>query len=196
MTQYVNTEFTRIDPDAFKHPVVNPAMSFYFDSMETDGSVSFVWNIYPKNTEGYELSTDNMYFNFYINNEKYGWEPSSIGIESNEEILYDIPLSVNSANVQYFFGMLFVSIFTEAPETISSNGLQVFYKGPSDTYSSDLVTAECEFLSSLTELESDDHVSIHYYDLCGRPVNNPASGLYIRVRIDQKGNKTIDKIRF
>lgn len=192
MCQYVNADMKYEDPAIFEYPVENPSMSFYFDTTAVDGSQSFVWNIVTQNTAGTDLPIENMYFNFYVNEELYYWNAEEIGIESEEEMICDIPMTVNSMNVQYFYGMLFISIFENAPD-IHSVGLQTFYRAQSGVYSSDLVTEEVDFGTKVEGIIIDGVQTEEYFDLQGRKIEKPENGFYILRSTDANGKVSVSK---
>lgn len=135
----------------------------------------FQFSVTNLSVENYALDTANMYYRIFFDGElQTFYADESYG--AFEEDMTNIPF--NGTNYDYFYDYDTIRQVYVYVEDLESIGVQMVYiDADGKEYPSEIATLE--FGSVDVESISADVVASEYYDLSGRKIANPASGIYL-----------------
>lgn len=174
--------FYQTEEDVNQKPA-NPIIQNYsvYDSYLVGGTFDILMP--PYNVNGYLLSGEDMYYNIYINDELYTFDPSIY--TGFEKAMTDIPYTFKDNNNIYAAETLRQLYIKDI--VIDKFGVQLHFKGSDGKiYSSDIVSVVTSS-SSIEEVNAEEGI-VEYYNLQGIRVMKPEKGLYIR-RVTTSENK-------
>lgn len=153
---------------------------------------TFDINIPPFNVDGYLLNEDNIYYNIYINDELYTFQPETY--PGFKEPTTNIPYTFADMSTIYAANTL-RQIYINGV-IINKFGIQVHYKGSDgNTYSSNIVSIDTSS-ASIEEISDEKEETIQYFNLQGQRILKPQKGmLYIR-SISKDGKTSNSKVIF
>lgn len=167
----------------------NPIITLYepYDPDYEFGGTEFTLPV--TNTDGILLDKANIYYRIYLDNEPLTITPADYPslTESYTLIPYNLDagsdILVDGANHLFFF----------YEKDFERFGIQSVYIDGEAEHPSEIVYADAASVSAITP-DAATVVSTVYYDLSGRPVANPASGLYIRRATLSDGTHSTTKV--
>ncbi len=156
---------------------MTPADPIIIDLSYEEGISMLLFTILNYDTEGVPLDTDRLFFNVFVNGEKYTFTPEK---EFVTEPITDIPFTYSNDDSFLMNGG--DGLFIAAIEgEVRSMGVQSFYlngANKDDIRRSEIVT---EGESAINEVSAESPVvDTRYYNLNGVEVHNPGNGLFIK----------------
>ncbi|MCI9286113.1 MAG: hypothetical protein HFJ91_10100 [Muribaculaceae bacterium] len=156
---------------------MTPADPIIIDLSYEEGISMLLFTILNYDTEGVPLDTDRLFFNVFVNGEKYTFTPEK---EFVTEPITDIPFTYSNDDSFLMNGG--DGLFIAAIEgEVRSMGVQSFYlngANKDDIRRSEIVS---EGESAINEVSAESPVvDTRYYNLNGVEVHNPGNGLFIK----------------
>lgn len=147
--------------------------------------------ISTENTAGESMSANNLFYEFLRNDESvYTFTPDNY--PELTESLSLIPVNYQRTGVIMISGVARTFNAYLAPEE-QNLGARMVYRDETGTYYSETVWAKPH--SGIDGTISDQQcVSVEYFDISGREIQNPANGMYIMKEIFANGDVKISKI--
>ncbi|MDE6479134.1 MAG: hypothetical protein K2L45_02605 [Muribaculaceae bacterium] len=178
------SDFVLNHQDSFAGIPQNPCNLVFIDFMEHFDEYDLYFNIPGLSTEGDVLITENLGYIIYIDGEEWTFDASDYKL--NEDMV-EIPWSFHSDYIINHGGtMRQIAFFAEG---ISSIGVQSVYKYEGEETRSEIVTLNLEDLSAVAGVNGDKKVAeVRYYDVAGREMSNPASGMVIKRVVYEDGS--------
>lgn len=164
---------------AFEGTPKDPYSVTYFLMMELIGYNVLQAIIPSVSTEGKLLNPDELYYVVYIDGEPWTFEPEEYGID---EPMEEIPWTLNNFNITIpvedgLDAVRDISIFVEGFSTI---GIQSVYKHNGVETRSNIIYFNFED-DAVETIDADKKVAnVKYYDLAGREVAKPATGIFVK----------------
>lgn len=171
-------EFELIMQDSYEGTPANPYNLVYFDWMDEYDYSVLEFYAPAISTDGYVLDTNDLYYVVYANGEPLTFEDRRYQLDGPTE---EIPWTFENDNFtiikNYGSCRHAIYIFVEGVSTI---GVQSVYKYDGVETRSEIVSLDLEG-SAVEGLNADKKVAnVKYYDVAGREVSKPASGLCIK----------------
>lgn len=162
----------------------------YFDDMFF-GAMAYV--ISPFAADGRLLNSENLYYNFYIDDEKLTLYPDEY--TDLKEPMVNIPYAYEDSYI-YFWGDSHEAVIF--PTGFKKIGVGALYVNADGTETqSEIAWFEVEPTVSLDSVEAVREVrSVEYFDLSGRRIAEPAAGMAIRRTVFTDGTVSTDKVTF
>lgn len=190
---FINPGFRWISKSEMNAAPANPVYVGLHDYTELDGSMAVIWGVSGLTVDGVPLHTENMSYSFYLNGELFGfindvYDFSKYGM--NDEVYTVLPLTLETPDFWYMGGQLTCCLYEGDLDKV---GLKLFNKGTDKTYESELVTSD---LSEIREnLASGKTIrSVAYYDLQGRRLARPVSGICVARTTFSDGTQVTSKV--
>lgn len=163
------------------------------------GGYLLLYSIPNVNINGCVLDKSKMYYNCYLNGEKYTFNHDLyIGLS---EDLTDVPVDFDDGTyfiIDQNYGSEMYGIYYMCfNNQLYTTGIQTFYEGSDGVlYSSPLNEVNAGFYSGVKNLEGESApaVSVEYFTLEGVKVAQPASGVYVKVSQLSDGTRKVEKI--
>ncbi len=180
------------DPELLNAAPETPSLTAYneFNPATMQGTVT--WDIPNVNVKGALLRTDRMYYNLYVDECLFTFEPDEYSLFNepttdvpyNASNFYDIFVYNQSHNITFRFS---------DPESF---GLQSFYVADDGTvYSSELINVDLSTVGVSSPEATKEVKEVIFYNLSGCVVTNPTDGIYIKRVVytdgSQKSERTI-----
>lgn len=174
------------DPDLLEFRPYDPnygygAMLYWLDNMSVDDNL---------------LNADYLYYNLYFDGELFTAYPDEYVLL--KEAMTDIPYSFSDGYDFNFTGSMHNMFFYM--DGVSKVGIQAMYKYNDKVYKSNLVEFEITedgfrptAVNGVTD-DADRVLSVSFYDLSGRRVSNPSSGIYLKTMKMADGTQKTVKI--
>ncbi len=183
----------------FKYQEIKPAVpakpvfEYYDDAIATSGYIEFTFLLPPFDTEGNLIDTDNYHYNIYLDGEVFTFYSDEY--QAVEDEITDIPYYFTD---DYDFvangARHMVTFYCEGMETV---GVQGFYTVDGVTKASEILTYDVA-AAGIGAVRSDvakEVSGITYYDLTGREIARPASGMFIQKTVYADGSvESVKKI--
>lgn len=169
-------DFTLLHQDSFAGIPQNPENLVFIDFMEDYGEYDLYFDLSGFSTEGDVLLTENLSYVIYVDDEEWTFDATDYNLS---EDMVEIPWSFDSDYIFTYYGtMRQVAFFVEGISTI---GVQSIYKYDGEETRSEIVTLNVDDPTSVAGIGADKKVvGVKYYDVAGREVANPASGVVIK----------------
>ncbi len=182
---FARPEFKAIPADMSYTPA-DPAITTYepYDEDYEMGDLEFTFPV--TNTDGLGLDTSKLFYRVYFDSNPYTFTTDLYGGLEEDTTL--IPYGFND---DYFDFVAMGATHTFfIYEEVGVVGVQTVYIDGDKEYASRIISTDN---SSITEVEAADETApVQFFDLSGRRVQNPTSGLYIKL---QGGQATKISIR-
>jgi hypothetical protein len=175
--------------DVSKAIPANPEIYGFYNYFSYWGEYDFDFYLNKLSTEGSLLDEDKLYYNILLDGHPMTFEAGDYGISDDVE---DVPYSLEVAEKIIHFDIeRVIAIFYDGFETV---GVQIIYR-PEDgvEYRSDIAQYDLKTKeSSIVEYTGENPAgaedallegqvnAVTYYDLSGRRVANPSSGIYVK----------------
>lgn len=182
-------DLTLIHQDSFAGTPHNPLNLDYYDGVLDGNWGYFNFNVPAVSTEGDYLLTDNLYYTVYIDGEEWEFDADEYFLDEN---LVEVPWSFDSLYITKWPGDgREISFFITGISTI---GVQSIYRYNGEETRSDIVTIDLE-TSAVGTVDADRKATeVKYFDLSGREVAIPTSGIFVkRVTFDDGSTATYKK---
>lgn len=179
----VNVKFTPFEA----RPAIpaDPSIVSMGDYYEQWGR-TVTFNVPMEDVDGNFINPDNLYYNIFINGEKYTLTPEVY--PTLTEPITDIPYRYEETGVVFTNGEAEHSVTLFIAEDIDF-GVQSVYTVDGVENKSSLVTTA----GVADGVIADRCVTVEWYDLTGRKVSNPSKGLYIKVETRADGSRLATK---
>jgi hypothetical protein len=170
---------------------LQPKPAYDLEFYSEDGISMLYFSFDAQNIDGWTLNPNYLYYRVYIGNDIFTLTPDTYcGIDSeltdigySQEILdadgaYDV--SAEETRYIYFYS------------AVENPGIQTVYKYNDEEYVSRIVYANGQ--TDLRTIAAPEPAEATYSDLMGRPIANPAGGIYLRTVRTANGTIKTDKI--
>ncbi|MCC8115289.1 MAG: hypothetical protein LIP03_15115 [Bacteroidales bacterium] len=155
------------------------------------------WFFPMYNVNGYLMDTNNMWYNVYVDGNLFTFNTYDYYLFPED--MTDIPYNFDPEYDLYVRGTRHRFYFYE--DDMETQGVIMFYQASdgkvytSDFVNVDLYSGEVIITSGVESMTmSEQPVSAAYYDLQGRKVTNPESGIYVRVIKYADGTNSVQKV--
>ena len=178
------SDFVLNHQDSFAGIPQNPCNLVFIDFMEHYDEYDLYFNVPGLSTEGDVLITENLGYIIYIDDEEWTFDASDYKL--NEDMV-EIPWDFHSDYIINHGGtMRQIAFFAEG---MSSIGVQSVYKYEGEETRSEIVTLNLEDLSVVAGVNADKKIAdVKYYDVAGREVSTPTSGMVIKRVVYEDGS--------
>ncbi|MDE5882776.1 MAG: hypothetical protein K2H60_13715, partial [Muribaculaceae bacterium] len=189
---YVNDlmNLTLIRQESFEGIPENPYGLAFADEMQEQGYSSFSFFLPAVSTEGDYLKLEDLSYVVYVDDDVWEFDADDYNME---ESLEEIPWSLDENWILKRYGSTehMVAFFVEG---ISTLGVQSVYKYNGVETRSEIVTLDLED-DAVAAINSGKRVTdIKYYDIAGRIVEKPASGVVIKRVVYEDGSVDSSKM--
>ncbi len=189
---YVNDlmNLTLIRQESFEGIPENPYGLAFADEMQEQGYSSFSFFLPAVSTEGDYLKLEDLSYVVYVDGEVWEFDADDYNME---ESLEEIPWSLDENWILKRYGSTehMVAFFVEG---ISTLGVQSVYKYNGVETRSEIVTLDLED-DAVAAINSGKRVTdIKYYDIAGRIVQKPTSGVVIKRIVYEDGSVDSSKM--
>jgi hypothetical protein len=143
-------------------------------------------------TESNYLDPEKMTYRIYFDGSLYTFNKDVFGLEND---MWDIPYTYSDGmTFGYAKGTEVHSVLLKENCPMKKLGVQSVFHYDGKEYCSDIV--EYDVTSTGIEENKTETAVLRteYYDLCGRKINNPGTGLFIKKMIHQNGDITTEKV--
>ena len=169
----------------------NPNVMQYVPAETSSGWVIF--DLPRNNVENSFIDQSNVYYNIYFDDELATFYPDQyLGIE---EEMTDVPVDFNDTqryDFQSFGSQHRVVIYDSG---IARVGVRAVYVNGDERLYSDIVYSDGSVVTGIKNASADAKtMSVTYYDLGGRKVQNPKHGVFIKKTVMSDGKVRTEKI--
>ena len=177
-------------PEMLKAAPKNPSVTRFTEYNAQTGQGTIVWDIPNSNVNDAVLNTDQMYYNLYVDDELYEFEPDLYPLF--EETTVDVPYTAsNFYDIYVYKTSHTIYFYFSDPESFS---LQSFYvDADGETYASEKVTYQIQSGINSASV-AKEAVDVTYTSLSGVVTKNPANGMYIRTTTYSDGSRKVEKV--
>ena len=178
------------DPEMLKAAPQNPSVSYFAEYDETAGQGGIIWEIPNVNVNDAILNANRMYYNMYVDDEIYEFEPELYPLF--EETTVDVPYTAsNFYNILTYDTTHTIYYYFPTPHSFS---LQSFYVDTDGTtYASEKILYQIS--SGIDSASVEKEVAgVTYTSLTGLAVKNPSNGMYIRTTTYSDGSRKVEKV--
>ena len=165
-----------IRQESFEGTPLDPYALNFEDVMEEEGYSIFSFFVPGISAEGDYLLIDDLSYVVYVDGEEWTFDAEEYELEESFD---EVPWAYDGNWIikEFESSEHAVAFFVEG---ISTLGVQTVYRHNGEETRSNIVTIDLD-PSSAAGLDADKKVSnVKYYDIAGREVTNPASGLVIK----------------
>ncbi len=185
-----NPKLWEQNPEMLKAAPNNPVFVSYtpYDPMSVQGQI--IWDIPNTNVNGALLRTDRMYYNLYVDDDIFTFEPEDYPLF--EEPTVDVPY--DASNFFDIFSYNQTHTITIKFSDPDSFGMQSFYEAEDGTvYKSELVTIDLATVGVNNTEFTKDVKEVVYYNFSGSVVDHPAKGVYVKRTLYTDGSQEVEK---
>lgn len=205
LRQYLNLWYEPMcianTPEHLNAPLEAPSFSIGMDMI--DSGMGYFMNYYIPNinVNGCVLDKAKMYYNVYLNENLFTF---------TQDKYFNIPEDMTDISAEYTDGGLFIIHhfvygkdvyafwFMFENYELYTVGVQSFYMGSDDVlYSSPLNNEDPGFYPTPNSLQSinESAISEEYYTIDGMRIENPQTGLFIKISKMSDGSRKVEKVR-
>lgn len=147
----------------------------FIDAMDDEGFYLLNFNVPAMSKEGDYLLLDDVSYVIYVDDDVWEFDENDYNLE---ETIEEIPWNFNNEWIlkTYESCQRRVALFAQGMSTL---GVQTIYNHNGVETRSEIVTLNLEE-DAVSEINASENAEVKYYDLTGREVKNPASGIVIK----------------
>ena len=177
----------------------NPIPTQYFKYFQFFGYDQFQFILPNVNRYNELLDAENMYYEVYIDNDLWTFEPSEEYIL--EEPMTKIPYTFVNNSFAYSGSTHYLNLWFTDFDTV---GLKLYYVVDGQTYASDLVisdinTGEVTTVPDVTavgQISAEKEISgVEYYNMQGVRIDSPSDGMFVKIIRYSDGSSKSCKVR-
>lgn len=153
-----------------------PIFKDYYPLSSMDGQcLHFI--IPDLNVDGYLLPHDDLYYRIWVNGEPYVWEQTEYPTIP-EPTMEWMPVDMDDFwDFMTHEDYISIVVYVEGMETF---GVQSSFYDGGQRYESEVMTFRVDDPTSIEDLDGASIKAVKYYDMSGREVASPESGIYIK----------------
>lgn len=179
--------------DAFTEVAATPADPVITDLAVMDYKITF--NLPNTDTEGNYLDVSKLYYNVYLDNKLYTFEPMpSVGLYDSMpyESLTDVPYTFDDDDDFRCYGIQHSLKLN--PGSFTTIGIQLVYTGGGEVHKSDIVSKMSTLGIEDVGSDKGEIKRVDYYDLDGRKISGPLQGIYVKSEVYKNGTVKRTKV--
>lgn len=191
--EYFSEPTLRYQPEVISLVPATPIFKDYYPMQSSEGQCLH-FTIPDLNVDGYLLDNTNLYYRVWINGEPYVWERSeypTIYEETMEwmPVAFDDWWDFMTHEVDNYISIV---VYVLGMDTF---GVQSSYLDGTDRYESGIMTFSVDNPTEAEmTLRHGDVRGIRFTDLTGKPVADPANGIFVKTVVFEDGSVITSKI--